>query len=193
MVCGIMSVPTGLIETLEREETECWGNLHAAAQERFYDGVLLATGPEERRLGAIYLFGYVMELLLKTAFYRGCDFERTRVVVPRRDLENHPAWSDARRPLSDAQMGRQPRNLHDLEQLARAVIVLRRRPPSRPYDPVFAGEVIRTVGDVSRHWRESLRYKHAKRDGKTLVSMAQLQEVRAGVSWLLINQERLWS
>lgn len=52
------------------EPAETWPSLHSSAQERFWDGIELATTPDARRTAAIYMLGYVVEILLKVAFFR---------------------------------------------------------------------------------------------------------------------------
>lgn len=168
----------GLIDTLRQQEPETWHNLHTAAQARFHDGLALAISGEDRRLAAIYLFGYAVELLLKSAFFRILGFDRVTPVDLQR-IKSHQVW-----------IGRT--NLHNLVAL-RTVLIEQKKLTGHPYDPVFAAQLAEAVGKVSKHWAETLRYKHGTRAGRTTVTEQDLSEVDEGVRWLLTNQDLLWS
>ncbi len=47
---------------------ETWPNLKAAAETRYWDAMALAVSESDRAAGAIYLFGYAAEMLLKAAY-----------------------------------------------------------------------------------------------------------------------------
>jgi len=153
------------------EPTETWPSLYNAARERFWDGVDLATSLEARRTGAIYLLGYVAEMLLKVAFYRRMGYLATDR-VDRNAIKNHAAW------------GRW--NLHSISGLVDLLIEVRQR-QHQAFDPVFAGDLRLRVQTVALHWQETLRYKHTPADE------AELTEVFRHVDWLLTNADQLWS
>src|SRR5436309_1473478 len=52
----------------DRFATECIREFEFAADARYADAIRLADG--DRRAGAIYIFGYVVEMVLKVAFLR---------------------------------------------------------------------------------------------------------------------------
>jgi hypothetical protein len=56
------------VQSIEAWDT--WRGMESAADERFWDGVSLAKGDQPRRAGAIYLLGYVAEMVLKVAYFR---------------------------------------------------------------------------------------------------------------------------
>jgi hypothetical protein len=153
---------------LEPEET-C-PRLQAAAMERFWDGFDLATSKDERRLAAVYLLGYVVEVFLKVAFFRVRAWPADQPI----DLDavrTHAAWAGG--------------NLHNLTGLA-DVLIAERGILNRPLDPVFAGELRRRVLVVASHWRENLRYRATPALGE------ELAEVCQSVDWLVANAEELW-
>lgn len=153
------------------EPTETWPRLHSTAMERYWDGLALATGQEGRRLGAIYLLGYVAEIVLKVAFFRVCGLPPYQAVSLKM-ATTHASW----RGLS----------LHDVNAWA-ALLIEERRLRGRPFEPVFASQLKRHVMLVTANWREALRYRHSA------ASEMELVEVFQGVDWLLGNSNALWS
>jgi len=83
---------------------ETWPQLLNASQHRYWDGFALATSGETRNVGAVYLLGYVAEMLLKVAYFRIEGF-------PRHGDVDH-ARSAARRQARLYRLQR--RNDHDL-------------------------------------------------------------------------------
>ena len=155
------------------EPVESWSTLHAAAEERFWDGFDLATSEAGRHTGAIYLFGYVAEMLLKVAFFRVRGFPAYGNVYPHLHIaQNHAAWTGG--------------NLHSLEAWTE-VLIATRASLGIPLDTVFASQLRMNVAVLVSHWRESLRYKYSEADSQ------ELREVFDLVDWLLANRNVLWS
>jgi len=152
------------------EPQETWPRLRSAATERFWDGFDLATSGEDRRLGAIYLLGYVVEMLLKVAFFRVREWP-TNQAVDLGAVKAHTAWVGG--------------NLHNVTGLA-DLLIAERGILNRPFDPVFAGELRRRVLIVASHWRENLRYRSA------VAETDELAEVYQSVDWLVTNADELW-
>lgn len=153
------------------EPVETWPGLHSAVQERFWDGFELATSAQARHAGAIYLLGYVAEMLLKVAFFRVTGFPPGQSVTLR-GIWKHPAF-----------LGK---NMHALDGLA-DVLIAERATRGRALDPVFAGQLKTSVLTVASHWQETLRYRH------TPAMQTELAEVYRNVDWLLVNANLLWS
>jgi hypothetical protein len=153
------------------EPVETWPSLHSAAQERYWDGVDLATSPETRGTAAIYLLGYVAEILLKVAFFRVIRCPPGQA-VDLRTITTHGAWTRA--------------NLHNLVGLA-DLLIAERCIQNRAFDPVFAGQLKTSVLTVANHWRETLRYRY------TPAVEPELVEVYQNVDWLRTNATLLWS
>lgn len=159
------------LSTLEPDET-C-DSLFAAALERYWDGLTLATeATGNRSLGAIYLLGYVAEVYLKVAFYRASGFLPADS-VNRKLIESHRAWT-------------KKKNLHDLVALCQLVID-QRRLVGDPLDPIFASQLVLNARALAAHWREFLRYRSEP------AQETELREVSQSVEWLLAQRSQLWS
>jgi len=156
----------GLVARLSNEEpAETWAVLHRAAEERFRDGMELATGHWERLTGAIYLFGYVAEMILKVAIFRTRNWSGQHPINISwfKNYASHKCY-----------------NLHDIDGLAN-LLIDERRSNNNPFDPVFAAELVHNAKTVSANWRETLRYR------SIAAQHAELSEVFQSVEWL-----RLW-
>jgi len=150
---------------------ETWPSLHRAAMERYWDGVDLATSTEVRRTAAIYLLGYVTEILLKVAFYRVIGFPPGQE-VDLQAIKTHAAWKRT--------------NLHNLDGLA-DLLIAERSSRGMALDPAFAGQLKACALTVADHWRETLRYRY------TVATETELVEVYQNVDWLRANATLLWS
>ncbi len=162
------------LQTVEAFET--WPRMEVAAEERFRDGLTLADSGAGRATGAIYLFGYVAEMLLKTAVFR------TQNVAYDANLGQRGGPLDFARTLS---LWR-GRNLHDLRAWVDFLIDYRSL-LGMPFDPSEAAQIRRHVLAVDAHWREWLRYKSAS------ATLLELNEVYESVQWLRANHARLWT
>lgn len=154
------------------EPFETWPGMEQAAAQRFWDALALATGDAGHEAGAIYLFGYVAEMLLKTAYFRVTG------VPPSQDIAPH--LMAARRNASW-----RGGNLHDLRSWF-ALLNDARSLQGNPWGIVTAAIIDRHVLTVASHWRESLRYS------PLTATDAELEEVLASVDWLLGNYNILW-
>jgi hypothetical protein len=154
------------------EPAETCETLESAAWERYWDGFELATQQtQDRPTGALYLLGYVVEVVLKVGFFRTTQIPPgTRVDL--RSIRSHQAWT-------------QNTNLHDVVALAR-VLVAERDVRRRPFDPVFAGLLDRHVQTLATHWNESVRYR------ATQALPEEIAEVYESAEWILANRETLW-
>jgi hypothetical protein len=164
-----------LLERTTRRDT--WSELEAAAHLRYFDGLQLATSERERLTGALYMLGYVAEILVKTAYYR---FRR---LGPTDDVAGELKGMSARaRVLGFDWQG----NRHNLESLA-ALLVFERDAAGAPMDLVEATEFQSRVAAIGAHWSEMLRYKDIE------AVQAELTEVFEDVEWLVTNHRQLWS
>jgi hypothetical protein len=156
------------------EPAETCETLELAAWERFWDGCDLATSPTDgRNTGALYLFGYVVEIVLKIGFFRTIGTPPHTPVRPLLNaIKQHAAWT-------------RNNNLHDVTSLAR-VLIAERAACGMPYDPIFAGILALHVQTIVAHWREVVRYRH------TLASQEELSEVFQSTEWILSNRNTLW-
>jgi hypothetical protein len=155
------------------EPVETCATLESAAWERYWDGFDLATSSAAGRYtGALYLLGYVVEIILKIGFFRTIGTPPSDC-VQLRDIKDHPAWA------------RRNQNLHDIAALAR-VLIAERAARGKAYDPVFAGVLDQHVQTLVAHWREVVRYRH------TPALETEFAEVYQSTEWILCNRETLW-
>jgi hypothetical protein len=158
----------------------------AAACERYCDGIELAA--QARRMGAIYLFGYSAEMVMKAAYFRAIGVSN-RAPLGRQSHLN-AAVTRAR------QLGvnwPNPRNLHYVQGWAELLVVIQMNlvktsqpPPASAYaDPTFAHRVREHATIVQNLWNESLRYH------KNRAYEFELIRMQSSVDWLMKNLPRL--
>jgi len=154
------------------EPFETWPSMEQTAAQRFWDALALATGDAGHEAGAIYLLGYVAEMLLKTAYFRVVSVPTGQNITSHlQGARTHASWRGG--------------NLHNLRSW---VILLGdvRAIQGNPWSAVTATTIERHVLTVNSHWRESLRYTSFAATG------AELEEVFASVDWLRFNHFLLW-
>ncbi len=125
-------------------------DFRAAAGLRYREGRRAALAGD--RLVAIYLWGYVAEMLLKAAYFRLRGWLPTQPITLTdiRDARSyaittlHLAWP-------------QP-NLHDLSRW-RELLVEERRHQAASYPASFARSLGARVARIYLNWREHLRYR----------------------------------
>jgi hypothetical protein len=164
----------------ERFRVECIREFDLAADERHADAIRLAESG--RRTGAIYLFGYVAEMLLKSAYLRLAGHYPDDPITPA------ILWGYVgTRPASTARALGLPgtTNLHDLGAWAALIVAHRSaRPPGYP-DPRFAAALTANVRVLDGRWTEVIRY-HGN-----LAYQHELNCIRTSCGWLLANRHRL--
>jgi HEPN domain-containing protein len=114
-----------------------------AASQRFRDAATLAN--HGRRLGAVYLFGYCVEMLLKAAFFR------LQGTAAGQAIQRYEALTIARFWGLEP-----PTDWHDLRWWNRLVIAARDA-VGRPLPPREASSLTRRVDTVARNWHGGLR------------------------------------
>ncbi len=154
---------------------ETWPEMEAAARRRFWEGFILATSLENGETGAIYLFGYVIEILLKTAYYKVDGVSREQDTRQTRNQAGIIASVYGVRG-----------NDHDL---TRWLFLLERVRLARgnPFDSAFLGSVRYHVATVAVNWKETLRYRDIQPTDE------ELAQVYNSVEWVLRNSQALWS
>ncbi len=154
------------------EPFETWPGMEQAATQRFWDSLALATAEAGHEAAAIYLLGYVAEMLLKTAYFRVTGVPSSQDIAPHLTAARRNAsWRGG--------------NLHDLRSWF-ALLNDARSFQGNPWSIVTAATIERHVLTVASHWRESLRYT------SLMAADAELEEVHASVDWLLVNYDVLW-
>ncbi len=157
--------------------TDTWPELKAAADVRFEDGLVLATDRDPRTTGAVYLLGYVAEMLIKVSYYQ---------------VRGVPAANDVSAELS-AIRGRAAAlgltwtgNLHNIVNLA-TLLVLERMARGNPMPHGLAAEFLSRVIALSMEWSEQLRYK------SVTAGEREVREVFEHVDWIHRHYALLWS
>lgn len=147
----------------------------AAAGARFREGVKLAVA--DRPLGAVYLFGYAAEMLLKAAYFRLAEWAANEEIA----LDH---VGDARRHAVQNLEVRWAGNLHDLGAWAELLIRDRTR-RGQPYPRPFSRRLRARVSRLYANWRESLRYHDAR------PFAGELASIRESAAWLLTRFQDL--
>lgn len=153
--------------------------MERAAEQRYLDGLSLATGPERRTTGAIYLLGYAAEMTLKAAYYR------IRGVGPLDDLSPELRGMRSRARYLGFPWG-SGRSRHDVEDLA-GLLIFERQARRIGLDPYFSVILQGHVRVITEHWSEQLRYK------EEVASEAEVTEFFRSVDWVISNYTLLWS
>jgi len=139
----------------------------AAAGARYGEARRLET--EGYRLGAIYLFGYSAEMLLKAAYFRVRGFAANATITLQHLV-------DARQQARSAGLV-WTGNLHDLSGWAR-LLTHERETRGSPYTSRYGNQLLSQVNSISQHWREWLRYHDMTPYAGEVVT------VRSAATWL---------
>ena len=154
------------------EPFETWPLMELAAEQRYWDGLALALADSGSETGALYLLGYVAEMLLKTAYFRIAGVPSGDDIAPSlKAASNNSAWLGG--------------NLHNLRSWV-ALLNAIRFAQGNPWDVLTAAAVERHVLTIDSHWRESIRYT------AFAATSAELEEVLTSVDWLHNNYDTLW-
>jgi len=165
--------------------------MEAALQERFGDASLIA--PKGSAVGALYLWGYVVELLLKTAFFRLCDPSTAPVVSNAVTVPDD--WPRLRACAEDyaAGMGRSRRFVrqHDL-RFWRDMLQKRRGELGLDITSADWRKIVAEVDWVDDNWAVALPY-HESGGTTPLVSAADVADMLSRVDDLRNERVRMWS
>ena len=135
-------------------DTHSIAGFRAAALRRFADGELLAAGPAGHTTGAVYLWGYTVEMALKAAILQVKGF-------PEQELVPFPELRDIATSARAEYGVPWPKkiNLHAVALLGETLVAMRERLPGQSYtDPSFASDVRRYSEQMGEVWTETLRY-----------------------------------
>lgn len=155
-----------------QEPVETWPRLELVTEQRFWDGLMLASGEPGHETAAIYLFGYVAEILIKTAYCRFINLPVTQPTLRAfQAAQTQSLWVGG--------------NLHNLASWARFLIDTRQN-SGNPIHPVMAGVLLAHSLTLDANWREWLRYR------SVTATTAELQSVFASIEWLRGHHDALW-
>ena len=151
------------------------GKLEQAARRRYAEARLLVS---HEPLGAIYLFGYTVEMRLKAAYFR------TVGLAPASDLA--PFRKVAERNIRTL-LGITGTVGHNLYGWANLLETTRATTPgATALSSRLAKEMYKHVQNIDACWKEVLRYRANKPYDD------ELKAVRFGASWFKVNSRRLW-
>jgi len=148
----------------------------AAAAERHRDaGVLAAHG---RRTAAVYLWGYVAEMVLKAAYFSAFGY-RPDEAITRADLE-------AARRLAPSVGLTWAENLHNVHAWGQLLVRTRAGVPGLAYpNPLFPSRVAATTFRIAQLWSEVLRYH------ENVAYTHEVRRVADAVGWLFDSSGEL--
>jgi hypothetical protein len=163
---------------LERCADDCVGEFQIAARQRSRDAAVLADA--RRGVGAIYLWGYAVEMILKAAYFRLIGFH------DRQTIDRHDLFQAAKTAQTIGVVWLPPSNFHNLRAWVELLVRSRASKPSSTYlSPRFAQDVVDRTLKVQRFWNETLRYR------KNVAFEWEVREVREGAAWLISHSELL--
>lgn len=149
--------------------------LEQAAERRYEEGECLKK--QNRLLGALYLYGYSVEMCLAAAYFRSAGFDTTQPIDDDTRIQRMK-WARQMRLMSG--------DPHPLTGWARFLQWHRESSDcltSATRDRLR--EAVQKAEQVYKHWRPELRYKLAN------VTQSQLNEVRFCVHWFLKQRGKL--
>lgn len=148
--------------------------LDAARMDRYWDALCLGTHVGGgREFGACYLFGYVIEISLKVAYFRFLSIGLT---------DNLRPYLAAASPS----FRRRKVNLHNVEVWAEHLLQTRQR-YGRPLEPVLAAMLLIKAKDVALNWAEWMRYR------RSISASDDVSKIHALADWFIDRHHALWS
>jgi hypothetical protein len=161
-----------------RWQPESIREFRASAQRRFDEGMALAANGY--RTGAIYLWGYSAEMLLKAAYFSVLGRAETAGLDWRGDI--FPAIRVGRgRGIAWPQQGQG----HNVRAWAELLVLERAVTPAAAYPASFGQEVQACGQTIGQLWSETLRYH------KNVAYWYEMNQVREAAEWLLANRNAL--
>ncbi|HEY3245538.1 MAG TPA: hypothetical protein VGM03_19520 [Phycisphaerae bacterium] len=175
-------MPTPL---LDRIGPDTPGKLERAAARRYAEAVRLK---DYEPLGALYLFGYAIEMRLKSAWYRLTNVPQKRdinVAMPNQSTSPRQLAEQTIRVLlnlpAKAPVG------HSLIGWAKLVIETRRNHALGPLQPADERALWEHAQKAARVWRETLRYRANKPYNQ------EVEDVAAAANWVRRKYRTLWT
>ncbi len=163
---------------LQRCQPDSIREFRAAALRRFDDGLILAA--KGNGTGAIYLWGYCAEMVLKAAYFSLIGLTETDVITWQGHLI--PAIHRGRAiGLAWPSQGAG----HNISAWAELLVAVRALAPATAFVSPFDLEVQRCGQQRWQLWRETLRYH------KNDAYLYELRQVREACEWLLANSPKL--
>jgi hypothetical protein len=161
-----------------RWQPESIREFRASARQRFEDGLALAVAGH--RTGAIYLWGYTAEMILKAAYFTLQGRAELAVLTWRTDIL--PAIIAGRGMGIAWPLHGQG---HNVRAWAELLIAERAATPGAAYPHPFGQEVQERGEAIGELWSETLRYH------KNLAYLYEMNQVREAAEWFLLNSVAL--
>ncbi|MCI0701842.1 MAG: hypothetical protein L0241_12230 [Planctomycetia bacterium] len=158
----------------ERFATECIREFDLAATERYADAAAIVTA--RRRTAAIYLYGYVVEMLLKAAYFRLVgygDADPIDVVALRAAVGESSASMSRTLGLPGT------RNFHDLSAWVNLIVAYRASRSLVYAEAGFGMTLTAQVTVIDDRWTETIRYH------KNTAYQHELDRVAGSCEWLV--------
>ena len=150
----------------------------SAARRRFDDAMTLAAAGQ--RTGAVYLWGYTAEMILKAAYFAVLGLDEADPIL----------WGEHLLPA--IHRGRAlgiawpvPGQGHNVRAWAELLVAERASSAATAYDAPFGREVQRHGQRFEPLWRETLRYR------KNRAYRHEVRQVRESAEWFLVQSPAL--
>ncbi len=163
----------------DRWQPDSIREFRAAARHRFDDGLELAG--RGRRTGAIYMWGYCAEMLLKAAYFSLTGVSETATLTVTTDINPAINHGKTTHGIAWATQGQG----HDVRSWAELLVLERASMVGKAYPPDVGRQVQLCGQRIGLHWSESLRYH------KNIAYEFEMKEVREAAEWLLANSDLL--
>lgn len=161
---------------IDRCQPDSIHEFRLAAEERFLDGLYLADGG--RRTGAVYVWGYAAEMVLKATYFDAIGFA-AKQAIGMADLRAAVATAAAAGIVWQG-------NLHNIESWAELLLSVRIASPTASYtNPAFSRDVMLRSHTIGQTWREVLRYR------KNVARAFEVKQVGDATAWLMSKKMTL--
>ena len=159
---------------LARLRPDSIAEFRLAARARYQDGE--AAADQDRRTAAIYLWGYVVEMLLKAAYFE-VDGLLERDPISIRDLKTAVKFGVTKNILWPPQG-----QLHNIRAWGETLVARRQMHPASVYqDVAFEQEVLIRSGRLESIWSETLRYH------PNVAYPHEFRQVRSSAEWFVVH------
>jgi hypothetical protein len=171
---------------VKRSGSDSLGKLEKAARARMRDAEALHQ--RGHCLAAVYLYGYVIEISLKTAYYRLIGLTPSTSI--NRLLHRRPA-EDLIKKMGGLPAHPQGPTIAGHNVIGWARLIDQERSSTKsictPFDLGFANELHRRMQDVFSCWAEFLRYRANRPYNE------EVANVRNTARWIRRHWKKLWS
>lgn len=163
---------------LNRCQPDSIREFRAAAKMRFDEGLSLATSGH--RMGAVYLWGYTAEMVVKAAYFSLSGLALNDIIT----------WSAHIQPAIAKGIGIgiywPPQGKgHNVRAWAELLVAERALSPATSYQPALALSVQKHGQRIESLWRETLRYH------KNQAYLFEMTQLREATEWFLVHTDQL--